>query len=72
MNVESLLERTCHARGVQVLFLPKFHCKLNFIEQVWGHAKHVYRKFPPLSKKSNLEKNVIKALDSVPLLVMRW
>ena len=72
MNVESLLETTCRARGVQVLFLPKFHCELNFIKQVWGHAKHVYCEFPPSSKESDLEKNVIKALDSVPLLVMRW
>ena len=71
MQVESLLETTCRARGVQVLFLPKFHCELNFIKQVWGHAKRVYRKFPPSSKESDLEKNVIKALDSVSLLVMR-
>ena len=70
MNIESLLETTCCARGVQVLFLPKFHCELNFIEQVWGHAKCVYCEFPPSLKESDLEKNVIKALDSVPLLVM--
>ena len=69
--VESVLETTCRAKGVQVLFLPKFHCELNFIEQVWGHAKRVYREFPPSSKESDLEKNVIKALDSVSLVVMR-
>ena len=72
MNIDSLLETTCRARGVQVLFLLKFHCELNFIEQVWGHAKCMYREFPPSSKESDLEKNVIKALDSVSLLVMRW
>ena len=71
MNIDSLLETTCCARGVQVLFLPKFHCELNFIEQVWGHAKRVYHEFPPSSKESDLEKNVIKALGSVSLLVMR-
>ena len=69
--VESVLETTCRAKGVQVLFLPKFHCELNFIEQVWGHAKRVYREFPPSSKESDLERNVITALDSVSLLVMR-
>ncbi|KAI6116853.1 hypothetical protein EV401DRAFT_2058017 [Pisolithus croceorrhizus] len=31
-NVKSLLEATCQAQGVQVIFLPKFHCELNFIE----------------------------------------
>ena len=35
-NVDSLLEAICMARGVLVLFLPKFHCELNFVEQCWG------------------------------------
>jgi len=68
--VESVLQMTCHTMGVQVLFLPKFHCELNFIKQVWGHAKCVYCQFPPSSKESDLEKNVIQALDSVLLLSM--
>ena len=71
MQVDSVLETTCRVKGVQVLFLPKFHCELNFIKQVWGCAKHVYRKFPPSSKESDLEKNVIDALDLVSLLMMR-
>ena len=70
-HVESLLETTCRAKGVHVLFLPKFHCELNFIEQVWGHAKRVYRQFPPSSKESDLERNVIRALNSVSLPLMR-
>jgi len=70
-NVESVLETTCRTKGVQVLFLPKFHCELNFIEQVWGCAKRVYREFPPSSRESDLEKNVIEALDSVSLPMMR-
>ena len=71
MRVESVLETTCRAKDVQVLFLPKFHCELNFIEQVWGHAKCVYCQFPPSSKESELEKNVVRALDSVSLPSMR-
>ena len=70
-QVESVLEMTCRAKGVRVLFLPKFHCELNFIEQVWGCAKRVYREFPPSSKESDLEKNVVDALNSVSLLMMR-
>ncbi|KAF8546040.1 hypothetical protein OG21DRAFT_1380904, partial [Imleria badia] len=38
-KVESLLETTCRRRGFNVIFLPKFHCELNFIEQCWGDAK---------------------------------
>jgi hypothetical protein len=36
INVKSNLEIMCEARGFQVIFLPKFHCKINFIEQCWA------------------------------------
>ncbi|KAH7922696.1 hypothetical protein BV22DRAFT_1016841 [Leucogyrophana mollusca] len=67
VNVESRLETFCRERDFSVLFLPKFHCKLNFIEQCWGFAKRVYCHYPPSSKEVDLERNVITALDSVPL-----
>ncbi|KIK14399.1 hypothetical protein PISMIDRAFT_76078, partial [Pisolithus microcarpus 441] len=46
INVEMILESTCSARGFQVIYLPKFHCELNFIEQCWGYAKRIYRCYP--------------------------
>ncbi|KAG2046448.1 hypothetical protein BDR06DRAFT_899234 [Suillus hirtellus] len=70
-NVESNLEATCHARGFDVIFLPKYHCELNFIEQCWGFAKRLYRKKDRSSSEAILECNVIESLDSVPLLSMR-
>ncbi|KAJ6564100.1 hypothetical protein B0H19DRAFT_1258600 [Mycena capillaripes] len=70
-NVESCLEMACQARGYSVLFLPKFHCELNFIEQCWGYAKRVYRFFPELSREGDLERNFREALDAVPLDMMR-
>lgn len=70
-NVESRLEKICCEHRFQVLFLPKFHCELNFIEQCWGYAKRLYRCYPESSKDSNLECNVVQALDSVPLTSMR-
>lgn len=70
-NVKSCLETACEARGFTVLFLPKFHCELNFIEQVWGYAKRIYRFFPESSLEEDLERNVRKALDAVPLDMMR-
>jgi len=70
-DVESLLETTCKARGFQVIFLPKFHCELNFIEQCWGYSKRIYRQCPISSKEDDLERNVLMALDSVPLASMR-
>jgi hypothetical protein len=41
-DVPSVLELTCKALGVLVIFLPKFHFELNFIEQCWGYAKRIY------------------------------
>jgi hypothetical protein len=71
VHVESLLETYCKSRGVEVIFLPKFHCELNFIEQCWGYAKRIYRHYPPSSKESDLEQNVLSALEAVPLDSMR-
>jgi hypothetical protein len=70
IDVESRLETHCKARGFQVIFLPKFHCELNFIEQCWGFAKRIYRMYPVSSKEADLEANVISALDSVPIASM--
>ncbi|EGO26581.1 hypothetical protein SERLADRAFT_407313 [Serpula lacrymans var. lacrymans S7.9] len=42
VRVKSLLETLCKTCGYQVLFLPKFHCEVNFIEQCWGFAKQLY------------------------------
>jgi hypothetical protein len=67
----SMLEDVATSEGFKVLFLPKFHCELNFIEQVWGYAKRVYREFPASSSEEDLERNAIEALDSIPLLSMR-
>jgi len=69
--VESSLQMLCRLHGVQVVFLPKFHCELNPIEQCWGYAKRKYREYPRSSKESDLVLNVIKALSSVPLKSIR-
>ncbi len=71
VNVESLLEQTCKSHGFRVIFLPKFHCELNFIEQCWGFAKRLYRLNTPSSREDHLERNALAALDAVPLDVMR-
>ncbi|KAJ8473629.1 hypothetical protein ONZ45_g16225 [Pleurotus djamor] len=70
-NVESILETQCRARGFEVLYLPKFHCELNFIEQCWGYAKRLYRLNPASTLEADLVKNALEALDSIPLNTMR-
>jgi transposase len=71
VEVESLLEAACKARGFRAIFFPKFHCELNFIEQCWGYSKRIYRQFPPSTKEANLEHNVREALKSIPLVSVR-
>jgi hypothetical protein len=70
-DAELLLETNCRSHGIHVIFLPKFHCELNFIEQCWGQAKSVYRTYPPSSHKEDLKANTLQVLASIPLLMMR-
>jgi transposase len=69
--VKSILEEICENQGFSVLFLPKFRCELNPIEQAWGLSKQKYRLNPPSSKEAILESNMLKALDEVPIIVIR-
>ncbi|KAF8193235.1 hypothetical protein K438DRAFT_1589672 [Mycena galopus ATCC 62051] len=64
-------ERQCWRSIVQSEAMRLFFFqKLNFIEQCWGYAKRIYRMFPESSEEEELEQNMLKALDSVPLASM--
>lgn len=67
----SSLEDAARELGSQVIYLPKYHCELNPIEQCWGYAKRRYREMPPTNKESVMKKYMLDAVDSVPLLSMR-
>ncbi|KAJ1299988.1 hypothetical protein OPQ81_003836 [Rhizoctonia solani] len=68
---DSTLEEAAQKLGTQVVFLPKYHCELNPIEQCWGYAKKKYRDMPETNKESVMKQYVIDAVDSVPLLSIR-
>ncbi|KAF9440312.1 hypothetical protein P691DRAFT_793660 [Macrolepiota fuliginosa MF-IS2] len=70
VQVDSILENEVKSHGFTVIFLPKFHCELNPIEQCWGYAKQCYCLYPASSSEEDLEKNVVSCLDNVPLLSM--
>ncbi|KAG2031725.1 hypothetical protein BDR03DRAFT_875337 [Suillus americanus] len=72
VNVESCLKTLCRTRSFDVIFLPKFHCELNFIEQCWSFAKWLYRMKDRSSSEEVLKWNVIESLDAIPMESMRW
>jgi hypothetical protein len=71
VNLPFLLESLASDLGVVVVFLPRFHPELNFIEQCWGFAKRPYRETPPSSALEDLEWNTCESLDRVPTISMR-
>jgi hypothetical protein len=40
MTEKPMLQHYIEGRGHVCMFLPKFHCKLNPIEMLWGYAKY--------------------------------
>lgn len=64
---KSAVEEYIESRGHKVIFYPKFHCELNFIEQVWGRAKYHYRMMPCPRNEKDMEQIIKESLESVPL-----
>ena len=38
------LTEVVEAAGFHVIFFPKYHCELNFIEMIWGWIKSYHRR----------------------------
>ena len=69
-NEKSRVERFLMEKQHIVYLLPKFHCELNPIERVWAQSKRYAKAYCNYSIVS-LRKNVIPALESVPLESIR-
>ena len=68
---KSQLEELIDSRGHICDFYPKYHCKLNFIEQFWGAAKYQFRAASRASNVLQMERLVVKCLNSVPLSLIQ-
>ena len=68
-NQKSCLEEEITKYGHRVLFYPKFHCELNFIEYMWGATKRYTRNHCGYSIKT-LRPLIPEALDSISDLLI--
>jgi transposase len=67
---KSLVQEVIEAAGHLCIFLPKFHCELNFIEFFWGVVKKYLRDNCDYTF-ATLKENMPKALESVHLSTIR-
>ena len=70
MEQKSLLEEIVEQAGHKIIFYPKYHCELNFIESFWGSAKQYARQNCNYSW-TGLNQIVPDALDSVSVNKIR-
>ena len=68
-NQRCLLQEVIEAHGHKVIFYPKFHCELNYIEMYWGAVKRYTRAHCNYTWKGL--QIVPEALDSIPLKHIR-
>jgi IS5 family transposase len=66
----SLLETIIQQAGHEVIFYPKFHCELNYIEYYWAALKR-YTRDNCKYTFSELENTVLEAMGSVDLKTIR-
>ena len=64
------MQEVIETAGHLCIFLPKFHCELNFIEFFWGAVKKYLRDHCDYSY-AGLQKNLPDALASVDLTTIR-
>ena len=66
----SILETAIREAGDTFIMYPKYHCKLNFIEQFWGETKKELRRKTSYRLKE-LRTAVRNSQDNVPVSLIR-
>jgi hypothetical protein len=64
---KSGLEELIESRGHLCDFYPKYHCKLNFIEQYWGAVKARFQVAGHAATVGEMERKIIERLDDISL-----
>ena len=72
LEQKSLVQEVIEAKGHICIFLPKFHCELNFIEIFWGRVKKYLRDHCDYTFDT-LKENMPTALASVDIqTILCW
>lgn len=67
---KTLVQEVIESAGHLCIFLPKYHCELNFIEFFWGAVKKYLRQHCDYTFNT-LKTNLPKALASVDIETIR-
>lgn len=68
----SLVQEVIEGAGHLCIFLPKFHCELNFIKYFWGAMKKYLRDHCDYTF-TTLQENLPKALESIAVgTIRKW
>ena len=70
LEQKSSVQEVVEEAGHLCIFLPKFHCELNFIEFFWGAVKKYLREHCDYTFDT-LKTNLPKALESVQISTIR-
>ena len=71
LEQEEWLTQVVHNAGFEIIFYPKYHCELNFIEMVWGWAKGHHRRHCTYNYKDLKDGLPITFLELLPLAFVR-
>ena len=64
------VQEICDAADVELIFYPKYHCELNYVEMVWAYEKNLYRRLKAYSY-SELKAGLPGSLKAIPLSFIR-
>lgn len=68
---EEWLTQVVHEAGFKIIFYPKYHCELNYIEMIWGWVKNYHRRTCTYNYK-DLKDRLPKTFDNLlPLAFVR-
>lgn len=71
LEQKAWLEEECNKLDMSIIYFPKYHCELNFIEIVWGYIKSYHRKTCTYNF-NDLEQNLPVTLSQkIPLIFIK-